>query len=305
MATATSTSIRLETTLGSVWPRGLTVVCNLPVEPAAANSSLFALLGFRECTLDLVNHCLPLLRLLAFLRVQPLLGAVAHHDAVKLLVADFALVLLYLLLQGVDCEHVLALLLVPFFLRELLDSLVELLVLFLALLFFKFRNSLLLLQKTRFHFPHVVICLQHLSEEVVRPADWHIRLNCDFHRLHDVLAGCIVEADLAFDVLVHLQLLGCFCQLEGLRVGHRHVLHERDLALLLDKVLRLESIVEALLDFVQPLSDRLRVVDGTQTEPLKLLFLELFLCQIWQVFIVVGVVSLLARRIAFFGAHIG
>ena len=103
-----------------------------------------------------------------------MLGPVAHHDAVELLVAHLALVGFDLFLERIDGHYVLALLFVPLFLGELLDGLVELLVLFLALLFLELGDSLLLLEQPRFHLPHVLVSLEHLGEEVVRPADWHL-----------------------------------------------------------------------------------------------------------------------------------
>ena len=87
----------------------------------------------------------------------------AHHDAVELLVAHLALVGFDLFLERIDGHYVLALLFVPLFLGELLDGLVELLVLFLALLLLELGDSLLLLEQSRFHLPHVLVSLEHLG----------------------------------------------------------------------------------------------------------------------------------------------
>mmetsp|Transcript_3569 Transcript_3569/g.5401 ORF Transcript_3569/g.5401 Transcript_3569/m.5401 type:complete len:208 (+) Transcript_3569:266-889(+) len=204
------------------------------VEAASAHSAGLALLGLG--VFDLVHDGLLLLSLLALLGVEALLGSLVHHDLFEFFVAHVAAGLLELVLEGGDGLHVVLLLLVPLLLRERLDSLVELLVLLLALLLLELGDFGLLLHQAALDLAHMGVRLQHFSQEIVGSADWGLGLHEDAHALHHVLPGQVVEGDFSLDIVVDLEVSRSLGNLTGLLVGEGHVLHEGNLALLPDEL---------------------------------------------------------------------
>ena len=74
-------------------------------------------------------------------------------------------------------------------LLEVLQCLVEFLVFSALLLLLKGLDFDLLLQKSRFDIGHMLIRLEHLSEEVIWATDGHLRLDKELHALHHVFSS--------------------------------------------------------------------------------------------------------------------
>ena len=108
----------------------------------------------------------------------------------------------------------------PLRLGKSFDGFVELLVLNLRLLFLEFLDFMLLLQELLLYFRHVLVCFQHLCEEVIGSADGNFCLDQYLHPFHHVLPGCVVESYFSFDVRVDLERLRSFRHLTFLWVGH-------------------------------------------------------------------------------------
>ncbi len=137
-----------------------------------------------------------------------LLSLTPIEDLVEVFLIDIATAFGDLLLEAVDLLHILSLLLVLLSLLIGLDGLVELLVLEALLLLLEGLNLLLLLEQSALHLCHVLVRLNHLCEEIIRPANGDLGLDEDFHAFLDVLSGQVVEGDLSLDVVVDGQALG-------------------------------------------------------------------------------------------------
>jgi hypothetical protein len=131
-----------------------------------------------------------------------------------------------------------------------LEGLVELLVLLATLLLLELHDFLLLLEQPSLNLLHVVVCLDHLCEEVVWSFDGAVGLNTDSHGFLNVLTGDVVECNFPLDIVIDVELLSSLCEMDSLWVGHGHVLQKWNLSLLLDQLCRFESIVEALFNLI-------------------------------------------------------
>ena len=116
----------------------------------------------------------------------------ALHQLVKVLISHIVTLLLNLLLEFVDLGHVVTFFSVLCLHLEVFECLVELLVLRPLLLLLERLDLDLLFEQPTFHVRHMVVGLQHFSQEVVGARDWHTRLDQELHSSHDVGAGGIV-----------------------------------------------------------------------------------------------------------------
>lgn len=89
----------------------------------------------------------------------------------------------------------------------ILQGFVELLVFSFGLVFLKSLDLGLLLQESLLDVHHVLVALEHLSEEVVRPSNWHFRLNQESHAKHHIVTHIVIKADLSLDLILYSQLL--------------------------------------------------------------------------------------------------
>jgi len=146
--------------------------------------------------------------LLSFAALAVLVDRLVRHDLVELFVAQLLAALLRnLLLELVNVLHVLALFSVFRAHLEVLQGLVQLFVFLFGLLLLEHLDAGLLLQKTFLDVQHVLIGFEHFCKEVVGSRDRHLRLQQEFHALNHVLSGRVVERHLAFDVVLHCELL--------------------------------------------------------------------------------------------------
>ena len=97
---------------------------------------------------------------------------------------------------------------------------------------------------------HVLICLEHFGQEVVRSRDRDPRLHQELHAFHYICSCSIVESDLTLDVVVNLELVG---DVDELFTIDSHVLREGHLALLTYQSLGVKSIVEVQLELAETL----------------------------------------------------
>lgn len=99
-------------------------------------------------------------------------------------------------LESADLVKVLSLLRVALMLLVGLDGFMELLVLEALLAFLEGLDLLLLVQQSRLNFSHLLVRLQHLCEEVVWSANWHLCLYKDLHAFLYILSGQIVAINI-------------------------------------------------------------------------------------------------------------
>ena len=141
--------------------------------------------------MNLISDCIESVFALAGTLTAHLVLLRAHH-LVKIFISHLIALLLNLVLQVVDLVHALLLLVMLRLHLEVLEGLMELLVFGTLLLLFEGLNLGLLLQETALNLNHVLVSLEHLSEEIVGSGDRHARLNKELHALHDVGTGGVV-----------------------------------------------------------------------------------------------------------------
>jgi len=124
-------------------------------------------------------------------RVRPIEGTV-----------EVSLASAKVVLEVLDLLVVLSLVLMLLLHLVVLDGLVELFVFKSLLLLLKSLDTNLLLQKSTLDGAHVVISLEHFSQEIVGSRDGDLGLDEEFHALHDVVPGGVVEGKFALDVVV-------------------------------------------------------------------------------------------------------
>lgn len=98
--------------------------------------------------------------------------------------------------ESADLVKVLSLLRVALMLFVGLDGFMELLVLEALLAFFEGLDLLLLVQQSRLNFSHLLVRLQHLCEEVVWSANWHLCLHKYLHAFLNIFSGQIVAINI-------------------------------------------------------------------------------------------------------------
>ena len=113
----------------------------------------------------------------------------SRHELIKIIVRHIIALFADALFEHVDLLHVFSLLRVLGLLLEVLQCLVEFLVFSALLLLLKGLDFDLLLQKSRFDIGHMLIRLEHLSEEVIWATDGHLRLDKELHALHHVFSS--------------------------------------------------------------------------------------------------------------------
>ena len=94
--------------------------------------------------------------------------ALLSHDFVKVSIVHIVTSLLHSLLQLLNTAHALTFLLMFFLHLVVFDSFVELLILRTMLLLFEALHLDLLLENTALYVGHMLVCLIHLCEEVIR-----------------------------------------------------------------------------------------------------------------------------------------
>ena len=115
-----------------------------------------------------------------------------------------------------------------------LEGLVELFILRALLLLFKSFYFDLLFENSAFDIGHVMVCLEHFGQEVVRARDRDPRLHQELHAFHYICSCGIIESNLTLDVVVYLKLVW---DINKLFTINSHMFCEGHLALLADQSL--------------------------------------------------------------------
>ena len=143
----------------------------------------------------------------------------------------------------------------------------------------------MLFQDSALDIGHVLVCLEHFGQEVVRARDRDPRLHQELHAFHYICSCGIIECDLTLDVVVYLELVG---DIDKLFTVDSHVLREGHLALLTYQSLGVKSIVEVQLELAETLQHTLLIIDSPETELLLQVFLFI-LFSFYDLFIAIDV----------------